>query len=530
MPCPMSDHLGKESVFAQLRDSHKITDSADVRDKLLSDIDESEMAAHRALRVEDPFYEHREIFQKAQESMQQGESDLHLIMQDLKSFGFLCTDKEIGIPDRSYWAKRIRDLRESQGKVTQAEQEESSPIPKEGSPKNKKREKQPTAEKLHTDLLGEQKTVRALLQERWGKMLDEAQANWQLKRIAELRQELMQRLTEWLKYLQQLADALHDFAFEPGLLFDLSRGNLSLSDIAEMKKWAKYLSEDKEMRQLCDLLGRMRRADHSLRREWIEKVETFSEVRTDIHSREEFSGVRLGNSIEHALPQEKALLADADTALLFDIKFVEGRLMEFDTTGWVQYEAERMVQQEVEVTEEDKKGPLIVCVDTSGSMQGMPETIAKAVALYLATAARQQKRECFLINFSTSIETLDLSQPGGMRELIHFLQKSFRGGTDAAPALERAVQTMQTKDYQKADLLVVSDFVMGELPQALSPLIAAAKENGNRFFSLVISNTIGNNALESVFDCEWHYQPGSGVRQLADIVAISARKPYADAV
>ena len=31
----------------------------------------------------------------------------------------------------------------------------------------------------------------------------------------------------------------------------------------------------------------------------------------------------------------------------------------------------------IEVEEEEKLGPMIICVDTSGSMQGSPETIAK---------------------------------------------------------------------------------------------------------------------------------------------------------
>lgn len=498
----MGDHLGQADILAELQAAHGIAANVDVRDKLAADIQQTERAAHLALRVGDPYYPHRNIFQESQSSLQRGETSPQLMMRDIKAFCQLCAADGGNMPDRTYWATRIRKLRALH--------------------KNS-----PTSQTLSEELAKEQKTTHALLQERWGKALDKAQAQWRLNAITELRQQLMTRLTEWLKQLQQITEALDDFAFAPGLLFDLSRDNLTLSDIEEMKKWAKYLTEDEEMQRLLSLLGRMQREDHSKRREWIESVKTFSEVRPDIHSREEFSGVRLGNSIEHALPQEKALLADADTALLFDIKFVEGRLMEFDTAGWAQHETERTAQQEVEVSEEDKKGPLIVCVDTSGSMQGMPETIAKAVALYLATAARQQKRECFLINFSTDIETLDLSQSGGMHALIHFLQKSFSGGTDVAPALKHAVQTMQTEDYKKADLLVVSDFVMSALPKELPPLIAAAKENDNRFFSLIISGGADKHALENIFDCEWHYQPGSGARQLVDIAATISDKPYA---
>jgi uncharacterized protein with von Willebrand factor type A (vWA) domain len=70
---------------------------------------------------------------------------------------------------------------------------------------------------------------------------------------------------------------------------------------------------------------------------------------------------------------------------------------------------------------------MILCIDTSGSMQGMPETIAKAVALFMASKAREKKRSCYLINFSTGLATLDLAGEWGMDTLMGFLGMSFHG-------------------------------------------------------------------------------------------------------
>src|SRR5690606_9820024 len=119
-------------------------------------------------------------------------------------------------------------------------------------------------------------------------------------------------------------------------------------------------------------------------------------------------------------PSELALLADPETSILFDLKYVESRLMCFDMQGIQRVQQHHHKEELRSVEEAAKQGPMVICVDTSGSMSGMPETVAKAVALFIAGKARQQKRACYLINFSTGIETLDLGDDFGMEALIKF--------------------------------------------------------------------------------------------------------------
>lgn len=52
----------------------------------------------------------------------------------------------------------------------------------------------------------------------------------------------------------------------------------------------------------------------------------------------------------------------------------------------------------------------MLCIDTSGSMIGKQEMVAKSVALYMANTAVSQKHACYLINFSTNINSLDLTK------------------------------------------------------------------------------------------------------------------------
>ena len=45
-------------------------------------------------------------------------------------------------------------------------------------------------------------------------------------------------------------------------------------------------------------------------------------------------------------------------------------------------------------------GPIILCLDTSGSMRGAREVVAKALALECLRGAHRQSRPCYLYAFS----------------------------------------------------------------------------------------------------------------------------------
>ena len=223
----------------------------------------------------------------------------------------------------------------------------------------------------------------------------------------------------------------------------------------------------------------------------------------------EIVGLRLGKDLEYALPSELAFMADPETSVLFDLKFLESKLVCFDLQGVV-YQGEKAdIEVEAESEDEEKLGPMILCVDTSGSMNGTPENIAKAMVLYAGNKAIAQGRKCFVINFSTGIELLDLSESRSVTDLISFLKKSFHGGTDAAPALRHALKMIQDGGYEKADVLMISDFVMGELPDTLLQDIKRQRDSGNKFNSLVIGDAFMHNRLKTHFDHEWIYNYNS---------------------
>ena len=46
------------------------------------------------------------------------------------------------------------------------------------------------------------------------------------------------------------------------------------------------------------------------------------------------------------------------------------------------------------------RGPILLCIDTSGSMRGARETVAKALALECMRAAKAQERGCYVFAFA----------------------------------------------------------------------------------------------------------------------------------
>lgn len=478
----MRDVINVAELAEKTADGFAVAKDDGVQQTLTTEIADGNRAIRRRLFMENPFNEKLSVLEKAEVQLKDGIHDINSIAGDFAHF------REIVIADEMpYWKNKIAELKKQK---------------KEAITVKPKRSKIPYQEP-------EEKILRSRLQKQWRKQLDMKITKWKFYFIAAERNRLLKKLREWLELLQKLADTLADLDFEPGLFLDWSKGNITVGDVEELKRWAEYIKRDSGVKNLCDMMGRLRVAERQLRRELANTLVVTTESLPDFNSKEEIVGVRLGNDVQYALPQEKALLADADTEILFDIKFVENRLMCFDMQGIMTADEEMEERMLVNVDGKEKLGPVIICVDTSGSMHGAPETIAKAVTLYMASRAASQQRDCMLINFSTGIETMDLSGSIGIGAVIKFLRRSFQGGTDVAPALNYALEKMQEEKYEKSDLLIVSDFVMGNLPEETTAKITAAKKTGNKFYSLCIGQEWLSGRLK-IFDKEWIYNPSSG--------------------
>ncbi|HDR1938302.1 TPA: VWA domain-containing protein, partial [Pasteurella multocida] len=355
----------------------------------------------------------------------------------------------------------------------------------------------------------EKEITSSLLLKEWQKNLDKSQAQWELEQIELARKKFLAELEKWLELIQQLDQQLSPLGLDFGIWFDDSVGSLTLQSIKELTRWTNYFAQDKEAQKIADLLGKMRQIEQSSKIELVTQTIGITVPVVDVNSKEEIIGLKLGKELEYVIPSELALMADPDTTILFDLKYLESKLVCFELQGTAFQNEQIEITTEIETEEDEKLGPMILCIDTSSSMTGTPENLAKAMALYLGNKAKAENRKCFVINFSTSIETFEISATRGIADLVSFLSKSFHGGTDAAPALRYALSLCQSENYEKADVLMISDFVMGTLPETLLSDIKSQREKGNRFHSLVIGNLFMENRLKTHFDNEWVYNPNS---------------------
>ena len=353
--------------------------------------------------------------------------------------------------------------------------------------------------------------------ESWNEAYEKMVMQWMISEMESAKQAMYAKYQEMLNNLRQIKRTLGTI---PDLGWDLSLGNLTAQDFQVVLEWSKFFQENPKIQELCEALGHLNKEASRVERETIQATRSYETVSVDCNSNEEIVGITFGKSIEDALPQELALLGDEDTSMLFDMKFIENRLMCFEKQGYVSQRKEETYEEEREIEIRDKKGPIIVCVDTSGSMEGLPENIAKAITLHMASIAHKQDRGCYLINFSTSITTFDFKPPKGLSDLIRFLKSSFHGGTDVMPALNEGIRMMQEGGYDKSDLLVISDFIFPTSDSGMLEKIKLQREKDNYFYALsIVESSFGfgyyQNSKQEMFDEAWVYSRyGKDIRML----------------
>ena len=343
--------------------------------------------------------------------------------------------------------------------------------------------------------------------------------NWELSQIKLIKEELIKKYISKLEYIKKLKEILSDLDLGTGYFWDLSKGNLIESDINTLISWVEFLKKNKEIMELCNLLGKMKKYNKELIKEKISRTIKYDIKVPDKNSNEEISGIKLGKSIEYLLPNELALLNDSELEELFDLKYVEEKLMLFDYDSYINIEQEKKFEEFIESEKDEEKGPIIICVDTSGSMSGAPERIAKAIVFCISSKAISENRPCLLINFSTSIEVIEFNKFSLFTDILNFLKKSFNGGTDLIPALKYSLDKIESEKFEKADILILSDFILNNIGNEILEKINNAKILGNKFYSISIGNLFMDRNLNNIFTKQWVYNPNTSNLDLLNEIA-----------
>ena len=272
--------------------------------------------------------------------------------------------------------------------------------------------------------------------------------------IGSLKQGLQDAMQQAQEATQQMSDAFNNFFGDDdgdGLGSGAGQGGGALTAVPyqERLRLANELQENDTLKEISKKLGRMKKMLSDLNKKPSKHGSCISDVGT-------------GNNVGRILSSEKLLLIDDDLEAQFYKKLMNKSLLQYMTNGL-----------------EEMKGPIVVCIDDSGSMSGSRDYWAKAIAIAMLQLAMKDKRAYRCIIFSDSVDAVydfdrDSFSTDKMIEMASFFES---GGTSFYPALQKAVESIEENKFKKADILFITDGDPYEkLPQDFKAKYKSLKE------------------------------------------------------
>lgn len=258
------------------------------------------------------------------------------------------------------------------------------------------------------------------------------------------------------------------------------------SDYEDKKMIDKYLHRYPKLKEIVDMIGRDSDPTKEERDSIIYKFLPVTVAKNS--SAEEIDRVETGDNLERVLPVELSMPED-----LFFKRYATKELQQFSSPGKDKPKKVEEHRKDPRLT----KGPIIVSIDTSGSMSGQPQRIAFSLLKQLLRMAKKQKRSCYLITFSVRSKSIDLAKPRNWNRIDSFLEDSFSGGTDGEQMLGEAIRLLKKGTYEMADILIISDFEFPEPVKETMEKINKEKALGTRFYGLRIGN-YGTKSYETI--------------------------------
>lgn len=346
------------------------------------------------------------------------------------------------------------------------------------------------------------------------------------KKANEIRSSLEAELADWAKARMErvwgeqvagwtsISEVFGALQSETSFGWDLSKGILKHVGWSKVEEMNKLLKSLPQIAAIAKALGRAKSSDKEVGPE--ERIMAkASRVREELqwveapHARTHTDGIHKSDDIPRMLPMEGSLYRHPVFRKLWKAKLIERSLACYQIKGIEKRSifSEEWVEEEQVVRKKLERGPIIVCLDTSGSMQGVPETVAKAITLEAMRLAHAEGRECLLYTFSgygdVTEHDLDLS-PAGIESLCAFLCMSFHGGTDISGPISAATRKLDGAKWKRADIIMVSDGAFDVPGDTQETLEEAKKKHGLRVHGLLVSNgyqgSYGLSSMQSLCD------------------------------
>ena len=228
----------------------------------------------------------------------------------------------------------------------------------------------------------------------------------------------------------------------------------------------------------------------------------------------EVDGVRRSAALSTVMPTELAWRTPGLSPVraralrrLFAARLAEQALMSWQhherwvEDAWVRRPGPALRPQPV-VRPRTEAGPIVVCVDTSASMSGGPERVAKAIVVEALRTAARGRRRCHLVAFSGAGQVAECelgADVDGLLALARFVSGSFHGGTDVMEPIERAIARVRGDGWREADLLIASDGEFGPTAATVAAVDEARRTLGLRVHGVLIGDR-ETRGMRSVVD------------------------------
>ncbi len=250
--------------------------------------------------------------------------------------------------------------------------------------------------------------------------------------------EVLESFSKTIDEIDKQCDSAKEFLKLTGYSYSFNQ----LKELAEdFSALADEMARNRKIAEMVEKLGK----------NYISEIKKKNVTRVDKMGHSEVFGIHQSDDLARMLPSELINLENEELEYLFYSRYLEKRLLTYELIG----------KSKVQKDEENReKGPVVACVDTSGSMDGIRILKAKALLLAVANILEKENRSLYVILFGASGETreLNIDKTEKNPEILKFLKQGFGGGTDFITPLEKSMDIIESiEDYNKADILMITD-------------------------------------------------------------------------
>jgi uncharacterized protein with von Willebrand factor type A (vWA) domain len=265
------------------------------------------------------------------------------------------------------------------------------------------------------------------------------------------------KTAELASEIDQAAEDSHDFSREFG-----QGGRVAAGARLEL---GRRLARNKKLGELARMVGRFKQDARALKRKTLERGVA------------EAYDIELGSELGRLIPAELLAMHHPVLKRDFHRRVLEGAVLQYRLRD----------------DEQKGKGPMVVCIDVSSSMQGDKEMWSKAVALTLMDIARRQRRLFRAVMFSSgdvSLKVLDLNrerryQPD-LNKVVEMAEYFPGGGTDFETPIDAAVELLGEKKLKRGDIVIITDGESQVSPEWLARLRERKNELDFSIFAVLV--------------------------------------------